>query len=53
MKELIQQIKWQFILLQRNNIITISVVVTAIYALLFFVIMALAISLILTIVHKK
>lgn len=38
MKELIQQIKWQFIILQRNNIITISIVVTAIYALLFFVI---------------
>ena len=38
MKELTSQIKWQFILLQRNNIITISIVVTAIYALLFFVI---------------
>ena len=38
MNELIQQIKWQFILLQRNNVITISIVVTAIYALLFFVI---------------
>ncbi len=36
MKQLIKQIKWQFLLLQRNQIITISVVVTVIYALIFF-----------------
>ena len=29
MKELLQQTKWQFVLLARNNIITISVIVTA------------------------
>jgi len=36
MKALIQQTKWQFILLARNQILTISVVVTFIYALVFF-----------------
>ena len=38
MNELIQQIKWQFILLHRNNFITISIVVTAMYAIIFFAI---------------
>ncbi len=36
MKALAQQLKWQFILLQRNNIISISIVVTLIYGLLLF-----------------
>ena len=38
MNELIQQIKWQFTLLHRNNFITISIVVTAMYAIIFFAI---------------
>ena len=38
MNELIQQIKWQFMLLHRNNFITISIAVTAMYAILFFAI---------------
>ena len=38
MKELASQLKWQFILLHRNNIITISVAVTVIYGILFFAI---------------
>ncbi len=37
MKELIQQTKWQFILLQKNNIISISIAVTFFYALAFFI----------------
>lgn len=36
MKALAQQLKWQFILLQRNNIISISIAVTLIYGLLLF-----------------
>ncbi len=36
MKELIQQTKWQFVLLARNNIITISLIVTVMYAGLFW-----------------
>lgn len=36
-KHLAQQIKWQFIILQRNNLINISVGVTVIYALIFYV----------------
>jgi len=38
MKQLIFQIKWQFVLLARNNIIVLSFVVTAIYAGIFFAI---------------
>ncbi|WPP48033.1 fluoroquinolone export ABC transporter permease subunit [Catalinimonas niigatensis] len=36
MKMLLQQMKWQFILLARNNIISISIAVTIVYALVFF-----------------
>lgn|SRR3989338_6650763 len=36
MKTLLTQIKWQFVLLNKNKLIAISVVVTALYALLFF-----------------
>lgn len=36
MKTLLQQINWQFRLLARNNIISISIAVTIIYALVFF-----------------
>ena len=38
MRELTQQLKWQFALLHKNNIIAISVAVTAIYALIFLAI---------------
>lgn len=38
MRTFFLQLKWQFVILQRNNLITISVVVTAMYALIFFVI---------------
>lgn len=38
MKEFSQQLKWQFILLTRNNIMLISVVVTLIYGGLFYLI---------------
>jgi len=34
--DLIRQMKWQFLLLHRNRIITISIAVTVIYALIFF-----------------
>ena len=34
----LQQLKWQFVLLQRNYLITISVLMTVIYALLFYII---------------
>ncbi len=37
MVQLFQQMKWQLILLQRNNLITISVVVTCFYALIFYI----------------
>ncbi|BDS11123.1 ABC transporter permease [Aureispira anguillae] len=37
LKHLADQIKWQFIILKRNNLINISVGVTAIYALIFYV----------------
>lgn len=36
MKALIQQIQWQFRIMARNNIISISIAVTVIYALIFF-----------------
>jgi fluoroquinolone transport system permease protein len=36
MKALLQQMKWQFRLLARNNIISLSIAVTIIYALIFF-----------------
>ncbi len=36
MKTFLSQLKWQFILLARNNIIAISVVVTVIYSLVFY-----------------
>lgn len=36
MKAFAQQLKWQFILLQKNNIISISIVVTLIYGILLF-----------------
>lgn len=36
MKALIQQMKWQFMIMTRNNIISISIAVTVIYALIFF-----------------
>lgn len=36
MKTLLTQIKWQFVLLNKNKLIAISVIVTALYALLFF-----------------
>lgn len=36
MKALLQQMKWQFTLLARNNIISISIAVTIVYALVFF-----------------
>ncbi|WKN33290.1 hypothetical protein PZB74_08050 [Porifericola rhodea] len=36
MKSLIVQLRWQFLLLNRNNIITISIAVTIVYALAFF-----------------
>ncbi len=38
MRLFLAQLKWQFILLQRNYLITISVVMTAIYALIFYAI---------------
>jgi len=38
MRQLLQQIKWQFMILHKNNLIAISVVVTVMYALIFFVI---------------
>lgn len=38
MRQLLQQIKWQFMILHKNNLIVISVVVTIVYALIFFVI---------------
>ncbi|MBT29351.1 MAG: hypothetical protein CMO01_06780 [Thalassobius sp.] len=37
MKLFVNQLKWQFVLLQKNNIITISFVVTLIYAAILFV----------------
>lgn len=36
LKHLGQQLKWQFVILQRNNLINISVGITAIYALIFY-----------------
>lgn len=36
MKTLAKQLKWQFILLQKNSIISISIIVTLIYGLLLF-----------------
>jgi len=36
MKTLLTQIKWQFVLLNKNKLIAISVMVTALYGLLFF-----------------
>ncbi|WP_234572885.1 fluoroquinolone export ABC transporter permease subunit [Rhodohalobacter sp. 614A] len=36
MKALAKQLRWQFVLLQKNNIISISIVVTLIYGLLLF-----------------
>ena len=38
MRLFLEQLKWQFILLQRNYLVTISVVMTAIYAVIFFAI---------------
>jgi len=38
MKALFQQIKWQFMILHKNNLIIISVVMTVMYALIFLVI---------------
>ena len=38
MKELISQTKWQFVLLYRNNLILISIALTSIYALIFYVV---------------
>lgn len=41
MREWIQQMKWQFLILARNQMITISVIVTAFYALVFFLLKSL------------
>ena len=38
MRQLLQQMKWQFMILHKNNLIVISVVVTIAYALIFFLI---------------
>lgn len=38
MKSFITQIRWQFVLLYKNNLIVISIAVTAIYALIFYLI---------------
>ncbi len=38
MRQLLQQMKWQFMILHKNNLIVISIVVTVIYALIFFMI---------------
>ncbi len=38
MRQLIHQMKWQFMILHKNNLIVISVVVTVMYALIFFMI---------------
>jgi fluoroquinolone transport system permease protein len=37
LKQLGQQLKWQFIILHRNNLINISVGITAMYALIFYI----------------
>ena len=36
MKMFVQQFRWQLVILARNNIILLSVVVTAIYAIIFY-----------------
>lgn len=36
MKGLLHQLKWQFVILAKNNLITISVVVTLVYAAIFY-----------------
>jgi fluoroquinolone transport system permease protein len=38
MRQLLQQMKWQFMILHKNNLIVISVVVTVMYALVFIAI---------------
>jgi len=38
MSVFLQQLKWQFILLQRNYLITISMLLTVVYALIFYII---------------
>lgn len=38
MKQFADQLRWQFVVLHRNNLIVISVVVTIVYALIFFAI---------------
>ncbi|NPD44085.1 MULTISPECIES: hypothetical protein [unclassified Lentimicrobium] len=38
MKSFITQIRWQFVILYKNNLIAISIAVTAIYALIFYLI---------------
>lgn len=37
LKQLAQQLKWQFIILHRNNLINISVGITVIYAIIFYI----------------
>lgn len=36
MKQLIQQIRWQYLILHRNNLIYVSIAITVIYALILF-----------------
>ena len=38
MKSFITQIRWQFVILYKNNLIAISIAITAIYALIFYLI---------------
>lgn len=38
MKSFINQIRWQFVILYKNNLIAISIAITAIYALIFYLI---------------
>jgi len=42
MRKLLSQVKWQFTILHRNNLIAISIAVTALYGLIFFFIKDLA-----------
>ena len=37
LKHLAEQLKWQFVILQRNNLINISVGVTVLYAIIFYI----------------
>lgn len=38
MKELVNQIKWQFVVVYRNNLITISIGITLLYGIIFYMI---------------